>query len=92
MNEPKEDLLMKINKDSIFTRNQNKDIQILRGIAIMYVLLEHILGICDTRFCKIINSEWFSFWGGVDLFFSVSGFVIISSVKESINKHTTGSM
>jgi peptidoglycan/LPS O-acetylase OafA/YrhL len=58
------------------------DIELLRGIAIIFVLIEH------TRinlFPWIWGPEtrlyfYFGFWSGVDLFFAISGFVITRSL------------
>lgn len=55
-----------------------KDIELLRGIAVLFVLFEH------TRFNLIGQPRevldyvyrHFGFWTGVDLFFAISGFVI----------------
>jgi peptidoglycan/LPS O-acetylase OafA/YrhL len=58
------------------------DIELLRGIAVIFVLIEH------TRinlFPWIWGPEtrlyfYFGFWSGVDLFFAISGFVITRSL------------
>ena len=58
------------------------DIELLRGVAIIFVLIEH------TRinlFPWIWGPEvrlyfYFGFWTGVDLFFAISGFVITRSL------------
>jgi peptidoglycan/LPS O-acetylase OafA/YrhL len=58
------------------------DIELLRGIAVIFVLIEH------TRinlFPWIWGREtsfysYFGFWTGVDLFFAISGFVITRSL------------
>jgi peptidoglycan/LPS O-acetylase OafA/YrhL len=70
------------------------DIELLRGIAVIFVLIEH------TRinlFPWIWGPEtrlyfYFGFWTGVDLFFAISGFVITRSLLPmlEITSGTTG--
>jgi peptidoglycan/LPS O-acetylase OafA/YrhL len=70
------------------------DIEVLRGIAIIFVLIEH------TRinlFPWIWGPEtrlyyYFGFWNGVDLFLAISGFVIARSLMPMLEmaSSTTG--
>jgi peptidoglycan/LPS O-acetylase OafA/YrhL len=70
------------------------DIELLRGIAVIFVLIEH------TRinlFPWIWGPEtrlyfYFGFWSGVDLFFAISGFVITRSLLPMLEmtSSTTG--
>ena len=70
------------------------DIELLRGIAVIFVLIEH------TRinlFPWIWGPEtrlyfYFGFWSGVDLFFAISGFVITRSLMPMLEmtSGTTG--
>ncbi len=70
------------------------DIELLRGIAVIFVLVEH------TRinlFPWIWGPEvrlyfYFGFWSGVDLFFAISGFVITRSLLPMLEmtSSTTG--
>jgi peptidoglycan/LPS O-acetylase OafA/YrhL len=62
------------------------DIELLRAVAIILVLIEHMrvslypwLGVLETRFNGL-----FGFWEGVDLFFAISGFVIVRSLMPSL--------
>ena len=70
------------------------DIELLRGVAIIFVLLQHArtnlfvwLPIVGTHL-----SLYFGFWNGVDLFFAISGFVIARSLLPSLQaaEGTTG--
>lgn len=72
----------------------NSDIEVLRGIAILLTMFGHLRRLFfwgSPTFEKIV--EKFVFWGGVDLFFCISGFVIMRSfimqsqveVKEKTN-------
>lgn len=60
------------------------DIECLRAVAILFTLLAHV------RFSYAWTPDWISsldrtahFWGGVDLFFVISGFVISRSLIPS---------
>jgi len=55
---------------------KNHDIEVLRTLAIVFVILAHIPGILapDSFYFKVISVS--KFGSGVDLFFCVSGFLI----------------
>jgi len=59
----------------------NTDIEVLRGVAVAFVVLCHLPNGL-LRQPGLIRSlvEPLDFWGGVDLFFAISGFVIASSL------------
>jgi peptidoglycan/LPS O-acetylase OafA/YrhL len=54
------------------------DIEILRGVAILFVLAEHVRHNLFTWTSPALErfSTYFGGWTGVDLFFAISGFVI----------------
>jgi peptidoglycan/LPS O-acetylase OafA/YrhL len=62
------------------------DIELLRGIAIIFVLIEHT----RINLFRWINGPethlyfYFGFWTGVDLFFAISGFVIARSLLPTL--------
>ncbi|MCV9963898.1 acyltransferase [Pararhizobium sp. BT-229] len=58
----------------------NQDIQALRGIAILIVMLQHFRGRLPTSYDLHRVFDYFAFWGGVDLFFVISGYVICTSL------------
>lgn len=61
------------------------EIEGLRGIAIIFTLFHHVplsLFVVPTQFLVDLYSH-FTFWGGVDLFFAISGFVIMRSFARS---------
>lgn len=58
----------------------NHDIQALRGIAILVVMLQHFRGRLPTSYDLHRVFDYFAFWGGVDLFFVISGYVICTSL------------
>lgn len=62
------------------TSRVNKDIQALRGIAILIVMLQHFRGRLPTSYDLNRVFDHFAFWGGVDLFFVISGYVICTSL------------
>ncbi len=74
-----------VNNNQIFRQGRNEDIEILRGLAIVLVLIDHIISFWDLPFIQKFSSNYFSFWGGVDLFFAVSGFVIAQSILRGVN-------
>lgn len=65
---------------------RNLEIECLRAIAILFTLFHHIpvyLFIQPTQYLVKIYSH-FTFWGGVDLFFVISGFVIMKSFSRQL--------
>jgi peptidoglycan/LPS O-acetylase OafA/YrhL len=68
-------------------RKINFDIEGLRGIAIVLVLIQHFPSLyfwSDHVLFKKVN-EYIQFWSGVDLFFCISGFVVCGTVSHSID-------
>ncbi len=68
------------------THGRIDDIEILRAVAVLFVLIEH---------CRLNLFPWmglyqsplfiyFGFWNGVDLFFAISGFVIARSLLPTL--------
>lgn len=67
----------------------NSDIEILRAFAIIMVLVQHFPSLyfwSDHTFFASIN-RLFSFWGGVDLFFCISGYVVSMSIMRSVDSN-----
>lgn len=60
--------------------DKNYDIEILRGVAVLFVVVHHVpeLFIWDGRWRALFAVT--TFWGGVDLFFCISGYVIARSL------------
>lgn len=61
--------------------SQIDDIEVLRAVAIILVIIAHIGALYpwSNKLLLYIHSH-FAFWGGVDLFFAISGFVIARSL------------
>jgi peptidoglycan/LPS O-acetylase OafA/YrhL len=59
------------------------DIEILRAIAVIFVLVQHAQGDLFPWLNQWAPS-YFGFWNGVDLFFAISGFVIARSLMPSL--------
>jgi peptidoglycan/LPS O-acetylase OafA/YrhL len=62
--------------------SRNSDIEVLRGIAVIYVVVFHAYGNLITWRTPELNLafRYFAGWSGVDLFFVISGFVIARSL------------
>src|ERR1700687_4769637 len=65
----------------------------LRGMAILLVLVAHYFAVPGTRAASLLNGYWFRLgWTGVDLFFVLSGFLIggiLLEVRDSPNYFRT---
>ena len=65
------------------------EIEVLRAIAILFTLFHHtafyLLPPGNILIEKVYGT--FTFWGGVDLFFVISGFVIMKSLGHSLRTH-----
>ncbi len=59
----------------------NWDIERLRGIAILFVLIHHLPHVTGTGYGRFYH--WFNPWTGVDLFFVISGFIVTKTFLES---------
>lgn len=55
---------------------RNDDIEVLRAVAVLFTLICHINTLLNWKGPQRELLQPFSFWGGVDLFFCISGFVI----------------
>ena len=58
------------------------DIEVLRGIAVLFVILHHSHGNLIAWPSTVLDGVfgYSAFWAGVDLFFAISGFVIARSL------------
>ena len=57
------------------------DVQVLRGICILFVLFQH-LSISVTLFAKFPKQISMPFYLGVELFFIISGYVVTKSLQK----------
>lgn len=65
---------------------KNMDIQALRAIAIIMVILQHYRN-------RLPSPEWYtqsfnyvSYWTGVDIFLAISGYLMCKTLSRDINK------
>lgn len=66
----------------------NRDIEVLRAIAILFVLFQHRSFLLVEKSSHVIDMH-FQFWAGVDLFFVISGFVIARGLLQVRAASTT---
>lgn len=66
--------------------SKNEDIQVLRAIAIVMVVLQHYRG-------RLPTPDWYqemfhhvSFWAGVDVFFAISGYLIYRTFSRDMTR------
>ncbi|MEZ9768236.1 acyltransferase family protein [Vibrio breoganii] len=66
--------------------NKIENVQILRGVAVLLVLVYHLKAVNDKYFSSISLPNFFEMGsGGVDLFFVISGFIIIYITRNGIS-------
>ena len=66
---------------------KNSDIEALRTIAILTVVFAHAYAFFPMPLPKLHQVQsYFDYWGGVDLFFCVSGFIITKSLISEMAK------
>lgn len=68
---------------------KNEDIQVLRGLAIIFVVLQHYNS-------RLPTPDWYkamfthvAFWGGVDIFFAISGYLIYRAFSRDLRVEPT---
>ncbi|SAL37347.1 acyltransferase family protein [Caballeronia humi] len=69
---------------------RNDDLQCLRAIAILLVIMQHYRSRLPTPDIYAKLFDHFAFWPGVDIFFAISGFLICHSFLRDI--HQTSSL
>jgi peptidoglycan/LPS O-acetylase OafA/YrhL len=60
--------------------DKNQDIEVLRAVAIIFTICAHLMHLVRWDGAWRTIAPWIKYWGGVDLFFCISGFVIASSL------------
>lgn len=74
--------ILPVSRTSAPASNRLPEVEVLRAIAVMMVLLEHLsynLLFWPSKLAKFIYQDT-GLWAGVDLFFAISGFVIARSL------------
>lgn len=69
---------------------KNSDIQVLRGIAIVLVLIQHCRNRLPTPDAYHRIFDHAAFWSGVDVFFAISGFLIFQTFSRAMQRSNTG--
>lgn len=65
---------------------KNREIECLRGVAVLMTCLSHIPILLVANNADILNVfSYFMPWSGVDLFFCISGYVVSKSFIESLD-------
>lgn len=65
---------------------KNEDIQVLRAVAIVMVVLQHYRGRLPTPVWYQGMFEHVSFWAGVDVFFAISGYLIYRTFSRDMQR------
>lgn len=76
---------------SISTNKQNivEEIQLFRGVAALLVVLYHLTGLLSVKFGYRFLNSFFDFgFSGVDMFFVISGFIILYVHESDIGNRT----
>jgi peptidoglycan/LPS O-acetylase OafA/YrhL len=71
-------------------RSKNEEIEALRGFAIIFAVFSHVGSLYfwgDPTYGKI--TQYVQSWTGVDLFFVISGYVIVRSILREVPKTKT---
>jgi len=70
-------------------KSKNQDIQVLRSVAILLVVMQHYRNRLPTPSAYGKMFDHVQFWPGVDIFFAISGFLIYRSfIRQSSIAHT----
>lgn len=72
---------MSVSKD-----NKNNDIQVLRAIAIILVLIQHYKWRMPSPDWYVGIFNYVNFWGGVDIFLAISGFLMYGIISKEISR------
>ena len=66
--------------EPIRTGSRNEDIEVLRAVAILFTVMAHFRVLFFWPDSWVASIDGLPFWGGVDLFFCISGFVITGTL------------
>ncbi|WP_123435233.1 acyltransferase [Pseudomonas brassicacearum] len=67
---------------SALKHSKNEEIEALRGMAVAIAVISHLGNLLFWN--DFFGKTTLAFWGGVDVFFCISGFVIMSAFREKM--------
>ena len=70
-------------------RDKNSDIQIIRALAILLVIAQHLRSRLPTPDAYHDIFNYVMFWPGVDIFFAISGYLICKTFYRDIENSST---
>ncbi|EJB4941154.1 acyltransferase family protein [Escherichia coli] len=66
--------------------NKNLDIQALRAVAIIMVILQHYRNRLPSPDWYLSSFNYVNYWAGVDIFLAISGYLMAKSLTGEIKK------
>lgn len=68
------------------SQDKNLDIQVLRAIAIIMVIIQHYRNRLPSPEFYLNTFKYVNYWASVDIFFAISGYLMCKSILKEIDK------